>query len=47
MRVLCVSGYAEEAIVKAGKLEPGIEFLRKPFTASSLMARVRAVLDAC
>jgi signal transduction histidine kinase/ActR/RegA family two-component response regulator len=46
MRVLYVSGHAEEAIVKRGVLEAGIEFLPKPFTASSLLARVRAVLDA-
>jgi len=46
MRVLYVSGHAEEAIVKRGVLEPGIEFLPKPFKASSLLARVREVLDA-
>ena len=46
MRVLYVSGHAEEAIVKRGVLEAGIEFLPKPFTASSLLARVRAVLGA-
>jgi two-component system cell cycle sensor histidine kinase/response regulator CckA len=46
LRVLYVSGHAEEAIVRRGVLEPGIEFLPKPFTASSLLARVRAVLDA-
>jgi DNA-binding response OmpR family regulator len=27
-------------------VEAGIEFLPKPFTASSLLARVRTVLDA-
>jgi CheY-like chemotaxis protein len=46
MRVLYVSGHAEEAIGKRGMLEAGIEFLAKPFTAASLLARVRAVLDA-
>jgi len=45
-RVLYVSGHAEEVIAKRGVLEPGIEFLPKPFTASSLLARVRTVLDA-
>lgn len=35
LRVLYVSGHAEEAIVKRGGLEPGIELLPKPFTASS------------
>jgi PAS domain S-box-containing protein len=45
LRVLYVSGHAEEAIVKHGVLEPGIELLPKPFTAASLLARVREVLD--
>jgi DNA-binding response OmpR family regulator len=27
-------------------LKPGIDLLEKPFTASSLLARVRGVLDA-
>jgi PAS domain S-box-containing protein len=45
MRVLYVSGHAEESIVRRGVLEPN-EFLAKPFSAPSLLARVRAVLDA-
>jgi PAS domain S-box-containing protein len=46
LRVLYVSGHAEEVIVKRGVLEPGIELLPKPFTPSSLLRRVRAILDA-
>jgi CheY-like chemotaxis protein len=45
LRVLYVSGHAQEVIAKRGVLEPGIELLPKPFTRSSLLARVRAVLD--
>ncbi|MFL5274876.1 MAG: PAS domain S-box protein [Myxococcales bacterium] len=45
LRVLYVSGYTQDALGKR-VLEPGIEFLPKPFTAPSLLARVRAVLDA-
>ncbi|HUK65409.1 MAG TPA: bacteriohemerythrin, partial [Anaeromyxobacteraceae bacterium] len=44
--VLYVSGHTQEAIVERGVLEPGIEFLPKPFTASTLLARVRSILDA-
>ncbi len=47
LRVLYVSGHAEEVIANRGVLEPGTEFLPKPFTEASLLARVRAVLDAC
>jgi two-component system cell cycle sensor histidine kinase/response regulator CckA len=44
-RVLYVSGYAEAAIVDRGVLEAGIEFLPKPFMPSTLLERVRALLD--
>ena len=44
-RVLFVSGYTHDAIGKKGALDEGIEFLPKPFTASTLLDRVRAVLD--
>ncbi|HNW44062.1 MAG TPA: ATP-binding protein, partial [Elusimicrobiales bacterium] len=45
-RVLYMSGHTDDAIVKHGMLEPGLAFLYKPFTVESLLAKVRAVLDA-
>ena len=45
MRVLYMSGYPGEAIVQHGRLEPGTEYLPKPFTPAALAAKVRAVLD--
>ncbi len=45
VRVLFVSGYTQEIIQRHGALEAGVELLAKPFTPSSLLARVRAVLD--
>jgi two-component system, cell cycle sensor histidine kinase and response regulator CckA len=44
--VLFMSGYMESAIMHPGVLDPGTEFLRKPFTADLLTRRVREVLDA-
>jgi CheY-like chemotaxis protein len=46
LRILYVSGYAEDAIVRRGVLEPGLEFLEKPFTPAELARRVRQVLDS-
>jgi FixJ family two-component response regulator len=45
LKVLYVSGYTDDTIVHQGQLDPGVEFLQKPFTADGLNRRVREVLD--
>lgn len=45
LRVLFVSGYAEDAIVERGILKTGIEFLAKPYSIEQLARRIREVLD--
>jgi CheY-like chemotaxis protein len=45
IRVLYTTGYARNSIVHHGRLDPGVELLLKPFTQSSLAAKVRRVLD--
>jgi FixJ family two-component response regulator len=45
MRVLYMSGYADDAILEQGTLAPGAIFLAKPFSVESLVQKVRAVLD--
>ena len=46
MKVLFMSGYSEEAIAHHGVLNPGTEFLQKPFTTETLIRKVREMLDA-
>jgi signal transduction histidine kinase len=45
IRVLYMSGYTDEAIVKTGVLDEGKPFLQKPFTPMQLSKKIREVLD--
>jgi two-component system cell cycle sensor histidine kinase/response regulator CckA len=45
LKVLYMSGYAEEAILQHGVLEADVTFLHKPFTSVALATKVRDVLD--
>jgi CheY-like chemotaxis protein len=45
LKVLFTSGYARNAIVHHGRLDPGVELLSKPFTFATLGTRIRRLLD--
>ncbi len=44
MRVLCMSGYTDDSVVKHGVVGPNMAFIQKPFTPESLTMRVRETL---
>jgi signal transduction histidine kinase/ActR/RegA family two-component response regulator len=46
LRVLFMSGYPDNAIVRNGLLEDSATFLQKPFTPEELLRKLRAVIDA-
>ena len=46
MRVLYMSGYSDNALIRYAVVEQGIAFLQKPFTPDALAHKVREVLDA-
>ena len=46
MKVLCMSGYTDEAVVRHGVIDASFAFLQKPLTVDALTSKVREVLDA-
>ena len=45
LRILYMSGYTDDAILRNAVMEDGIPFLQKPFTPEGLARKVREVLD--
>jgi hypothetical protein len=46
MRVLYMSGYADDAVVQRGVLEDVMHFIQKPFGVDALLRKIREVLDS-
>ncbi|MDE2405172.1 MAG: PAS domain S-box protein [Sphingomonadales bacterium] len=45
LKVLFMTGYAENAAIASGFLEPGMAMITKPFAMEALTARVREILE--
>jgi YesN/AraC family two-component response regulator len=45
LRILYLSGHTDDALERSGMQLTGASFLRKPFSADTLLRKVREVLD--
>jgi DNA-binding NtrC family response regulator len=45
MRILFMSGYSDEAVVRRGVVDPNASFLQKPFATADLARRVSLMLE--
>jgi CheY-like chemotaxis protein len=45
LKILCISGYAQESLLREAAVVDRTPFLEKPFTPMALARKVRAVLD--
>jgi PAS domain S-box-containing protein len=45
LKTLYTSGYTENSIIHQGKLDPGVQFLPKPFRRHDLAVKIRETLD--
>ncbi len=44
LKVLFITGYAENAVLSHGHLDPGMHVLTKPFEVAILAARIKALI---
>ena len=45
LKVLFITGFAENAVFRSGQLDPGMEIVTKPFVMASLANKIRGLLE--
>jgi PAS domain S-box-containing protein len=45
LKILFTTGYAQNAIIHQGRLDPGVQLIVKPFNFASLAAKIRQIFD--
>jgi DNA-binding response OmpR family regulator len=45
LKVLFITGYAENAAITNGHLGPGMQVMSKPFSMDKLAARIRSIIE--
>ncbi len=45
LKVLFITGYAENAVVANGQLDPGMQIVTKPFAVELLGNKIREIID--
>jgi hypothetical protein len=46
MKVLCMSGYTDDSVIRHGVIDSRMMFVQKPITPETLTTKVREVLDS-
>jgi DNA-binding NtrC family response regulator len=46
IKILFTSGYADNHVILNGEIEPGFNFIHKPYSLKMLGKKVRAILDS-
>ena len=46
LEVLFITGYAENAVVGNGHLDPGMHVMTKPFAMEALASRIKALIPS-
>jgi two-component SAPR family response regulator len=45
LKILFITGYAENAAIASGRLEPGMHLLSKPFPMDKLATKIRSIIE--